>query len=171
MKTTRTLVAVLWAVLVWTTLWGDVSLGNLLAGVAVGLLTVLVAPVQTGGLAHPVALRPGAALHFVGFFLWSLVKSSAVVAWEVLTPGSRIHQGIVRVPLQTRSRGITTLVANAISLTPGTLTIEVDEDPFILYVHVLHLREVESVRRDLGRVEELARRAFDPEPRVQESRP
>jgi multicomponent Na+:H+ antiporter subunit E len=51
-------------------------------------------------------------------------------------------------------------VADAVSLTPGTLTLEVQREPLILYVHVLHLRSVEDVRRDVRRLELDAVRAF-----------
>jgi multicomponent Na+:H+ antiporter subunit E len=55
---------------------------------------------------------------------------------------------------------VVTLVANAVSLTPGTLTLELDRPGNILYVHVLHLRDLESVRRDVRSLEALVVRAF-----------
>jgi multicomponent Na+:H+ antiporter subunit E len=51
-------------------------------------------------------------------------------------------------------------VANVITLTPGTVTIEVEDSPPVLYVHVLHLHDLEAVRRDLLRIEEFSVRAF-----------
>lgn len=162
MRGTRTLAAVAWGVVVWTALWGDVSVANALGGLAVGLVTVLLVPVAPDRDSHPVAIRPVAAVRFLLFFVRALVVASAVVAWEVVTPRNRINQGIVKLPLRTTSPGLATLVANAISLTPGTLTIEVRREPLTLYVHVLHLREVEAVRADLRRLEARALAAFDP---------
>lgn len=162
----RSLVAIAWATVVWTALWGSVTVANLLAGAAVGALTLLLVPVaddrrdatRTGRLGvHPVA-----ALGFLTYFLRLLVVASAVLAWEVVTPRNRIHQGIVRLPLRTTSPGVATVIANAISLTPGTVTLEVADEPMTLYVHVLHLREVDDVRTDLRELEERALRAFDP---------
>jgi hypothetical protein len=60
------------------------------------------------------------------------------------------------------------MVANSISLTPGTLTIDVGEDAKVLYVHVLHLRGVEQVRRDVHRLELLAIKAFGSDEAVSE---
>lgn len=164
MMRTRSLVAIGWATVVWVALWGTISVANLLAGAAVGIATVALVPVtdrqETAGTRA--AFRPVAALGFLGYFVRLLVVASAVVAWEVVTPRNRIHQGIIRLPLRTRSRGVATVIANAISLTPGTVTIEVADDPLTLYVHVLHLREVEDVRVDLRELEERAIRAFDP---------
>ena len=55
---------------------------------------------------------------------------------------------------------LVTVVANAIALMPGSVTVEVERDPPTLYVHVLHLRSVEDVRRDIHRLEVMAVRAF-----------
>lgn len=162
MTSARAIVTVGWSALVWIALWGEASPANVLAGVAVGVLTAWMVPL--GGredVPRQVTIRPLAAVRFVFYFLWALLRASAVVAWEVVTPGSRIHQGIIEVPLRTRSSGIATVIGNAISLTPGTLTLEVARDPLRLYVHVLHLRDMDAVRAELGRLEDLALRAFD----------
>jgi multicomponent Na+:H+ antiporter subunit E len=164
----RALIAVVWAVAVWAALWGDLSAANLLGGLLLGLVTVVLVPVAGSGQAHPVTVRPVATLRFVVYFLKALVVASAIVAWEVVTPGSRIAPGVLRLPLATRSRGLATLVGNAISLTPGTLTIDVRSDPLTLYVHVLHLARPEHVRAQLRELEAYARAAFDPEVRTED---
>ncbi|GGI05240.1 Na+/H+ antiporter subunit E [Egicoccus halophilus] len=89
-------------------------------------------------------------------FLWALVLSNVRVAWEVLTPGLSMTPAIVRVPTRTRSDWETTLLANMITMTPGTLSIEVDEDTRDLYVHTLYyegreafLAEIASLERTL----------------------
>lgn len=161
MTTTRAIVTVLWSTLVWIALWGEASPANLLAGLAIGMATAWLVPLgRPDGKGVAVGVRPLHALRFLGFFGWALVKASAVVAWEIVTPGSRIHQGIVELPLATRSPGVATVIGNAISLTPGTLTLEVREDPLRLYVHVLHLRDMDAVRRELHHLEALAVAAF-----------
>ena len=68
--------------------------------------------------------------------------------------------GIVAVPLRGCSDAVATLIADAISLTPGTLTLEVRRDPLTLYVHALDTRDVEQVQRDVRTLEVLAVRAF-----------
>lgn len=154
----RVAIVLAWSVLVWTALWFELSAANVFWGAVVGALTLVLVPLPGGR--QPVPVRPLAALRFAGSCLWALVRASAVVAWEVVTPRNRIHQGIVAAPLRTRSAGIITLIANVISLTPGALTIEVREDPPTLYVHIMHLRTIEQVRGDIARLEEGALRAF-----------
>lgn len=149
---------VAWLVAVWVALWGSPSWANLVAGsaVGVGLVTLFPAP----EVARTGTVRPLAAARFAAYFAWKLVEASAVVAWEVVTPRNKINQGIVAVPIRGGSDTLVTLVANAISLTPGTLTLEVDDHPPVLYVHVLHLRGVEAVRREVQHLERLAILAF-----------
>jgi multicomponent Na+:H+ antiporter subunit E len=144
-------------VVVWLVLWGRVSVANLVSGSVVALVVVAIAGVSRSGQVH---VRPGAAARFVARFAVQLVVATAVVAREVVARRSRIRTGIVAVPLRGCSDGVATLIADTISLTPGTLTVEVRSDPLTLYVHVLHLRDVEQVRRSVRRIEVLAVRAF-----------
>lgn len=148
----------LWSVLVWVALWSELSVANVIWGLVVGAVLCVLVPPRAAP--RQVTVRPLALLRFIGYFLVELVKASTLVAWEVVTPGSRIHEGIVAAQLRTRSPGVVTLIANAISLTPGTLTLEVHDDPPTLYIHVLHLRTVEEVREDIRRLEDLAIAAF-----------
>ncbi len=147
-----------WLVVVWVALWEDLSPGNLLTGAALGSLLVTVFPLGARGVPGDFRLLPTA--RFAVYFLWKLIEASAVVSWEVVTPRNRINEGVVAVPIRGVSDSLTTLVANAISLTPGTLTLEVRQNPTVLYVHVLHLYDIEAVRREVQRLERLAIRAF-----------
>lgn len=157
-RVVRSVAWVVWAVVVWCALWSDLSVANVVWGAVVGVVSLVRLPVRDAG--PRVALHPWWVLVYAGNALWSLVKSSAVVAWEVVTPRNHINQAIVEVPLRTRSMGIATLVANTITLTPGTLTLEVRRDPPSLFVHIMHLRTVEDVRTEIHRLEDLALRAF-----------
>lgn len=152
-----TLLTILWLTAVWLALWEDLSVGNVLAALVLALIIVRIAPVSRSGL-H--AFRPFAALRFLGYFLWKLLEASATVAWEVVTPRTRIKEGIVAVPIRGVSDVLTAVVANSISLTPGTLTLEVHREPTVLYVHVLHLHDIEQIRREVLHLEALAIRAF-----------
>lgn len=154
----RVAAVLVWSVVVWVALWGDLSVANVLWGGLFGAFSLRLLPVVHKEHRVPVRLVPMA--RFVAMFVWALVKASAVVAWEVVTPGSRINEGIIAVPLRTSSPGLMTLLANSVTLTPGTLTLEVREDPPTLYVHVLHLRSIDEVRADILRFEEVALAAF-----------
>jgi multicomponent Na+:H+ antiporter subunit E len=156
---TRRLAAVAWLTTVWMALWADLSWANLAGGVVVAFgVSGLVPPRHPVGPA--LGFRPLKALWLLVYFAGQLVQSSAQVAWEVLTPSSRIEPAVVSVELTTSAPAIATLVANLVSLTPGTLTLEIDEETSILYIHVLHLKSFESTRDLVLSFERLALKAF-----------
>lgn len=141
----RRALAIGWLTVLWVVLWRDPSPANLLSGLALaGLVSVLV-PTDSRHRVRPLPL-----LRFVAFFLRELVAANFVLAREVVTPANRIHTGIIAVPLPGFSDLVVTIVANATSLTPGTLTLEVARDPEpVLYIHVLHLHDHETARSDV----------------------
>lgn len=146
---------VLWLTVVWVALWGSITAANVLGGLAVGTLLAVALPlndVDTRGVVRPLAL-----LRFLGFFVVDLVQSSLQVARIVLSPRRELRQAVVAVPVRGASDSLLTLLANAISLTPGTLTLEVDRPSSTLYVHVIDVgADVDDVRRDILHVERLA---------------
>jgi multicomponent Na+:H+ antiporter subunit E len=151
------LLRVLWLTVIWVALWSDVSFANVLGGLVVAVVVVGLFDTWRRGR---VIIRPVAALKFGCYFLYTLVKSSLAVAWTVVAPRSRIRTGIVAVPLRGCSDGVVTLIADAISLTPGTLTLEVRRDPLTLFVHALDTRDVAVLEREIRTLEVLAVKAF-----------
>ena len=151
----------LWITVLWVLLWGNLSVANVVSGLTVAVVVLAVArlPRTSSGVSRS-RLAPLAALHFAGFFLYKLFEANIFLAWEIVTPKNRINTGIVEVPLRTESNVATMIVANVITLTPGSLVLEAIGSPPVLYVNVLHLHDLERVRRDLLRIEELSVRAF-----------
>lgn len=88
-------------------------------------------------------------MELVGFFLRALIVSNLRVLWDVVTPSHISRPGIIRVALDARTELEITLVANLISLTPGTLTIDLSDDRRSLYVHVMFLEDEEATRKDI----------------------
>jgi len=91
-------------------------------------------------------------LFFVLYFLWELFRSSLRVAADVLHPNYpvRVSPGIVAVPLDVSSDLGIVLLANAITLTPGTLSLDVSDDKRVLYIHAMYVgRDAEAVRREI----------------------
>ena len=148
---------------IWTLAWGSLTVANVLSGVAVALLLLLVIPDDTSGLRRRSRVRPRAIARFVGHVLLKVVESNVVLSREVLTRDSRINTGVIAVPLPDCSDGLITLIANTMALTPGTMPIQVDRNPTVLYVHVLQLSDIEEARRDVQHLADLAYRAFGSE--------
>jgi multicomponent Na+:H+ antiporter subunit E len=145
-------------VVVWIVLWGSWSVPNLLGGLVVAAVVVGVSnPWRSGSM----VIRPLRALVFLGSFVLALVRSGWSVALAVLAPTSRIHSGIVTVELTGCSDALLTLVANAISLTPGTLTLQV-RSPGTLFVHALDTSDPLRLQRELEALAARALAAFAP---------
>lgn len=148
----------LWLTLVWVGLWGSASAANVLGGLALALLLVRGLPLEESPDTSQVRVLP--LLRYVGVFAVDLVRASVQVALLVLRPRAVLRQAVVAVPVRGASDRLLTLLANSISLTPGTLTLEVDRARSTLYVHVLDVGPgpgaVERVRGDILRLERLA---------------
>lgn len=163
MSAVRVSGVLLWSTVLWVALWHDLSVANVLAGLLVGAAVLAVAGVPrvlANDDAERVRVKPLASLYFVGFVFYKLVEANLYLAWEIVTPHNRINVGVVAVPLRTESTTAAMIVANVITLTPGSITIESLGSPPTLYVNVMHLHDVERVRRDLLHIEELSVAAF-----------
>lgn len=143
--------------IIWIVLWSDLSIANVAGGLLVATVIAVLFDTWNNGT---IPIRPVHAARFAVYFLYKLVEASIVVARTVIAPRNRVRTGIIAVPLRGCSDAVATLVADAISLTPGTLTLEVRRDPLTLYVHALDTRDVEQVQHDIRTLEVLAVRAF-----------
>ncbi|MGR6317963.1 Na+/H+ antiporter subunit E [Micromonospora soli] len=149
-------VALGWLVAIWLLLWGDLSWGNLFAGIVIGIAVLLffpLPPVTFGG-----RIRPGALLVLAVTFVGDLVSASVHVAAVAVRPGYRPRGAIIAVPLRVRTDLNLALTAEIISLVPGTLIVEVDRDQGLLYVHVLDVRGPEDLTGSRERILAVERR-------------
>lgn len=88
-------------------------------------------------------------IQLAGYFLRELLVSNLRVLWDVITPGHINRPGIIGVPLSASTNLEIFILANLISLTPGTLSVDLSEDRKTLYVHVMFLDDVEAARTDI----------------------
>lgn len=151
----------LWLGTMWVLLWGEVTVPNVVNGVLIGLVLATVVPPSTLGEDH-VVIRLVPALSFAWWFLKALVVSNFAVAKEVVAPSDRsgIRPAIVGVRLRTRSGRLATVIANAITLTPGTMTVDARGRPAVLFIHVMSFEDRESVVADVIDLERRVVAAF-----------
>ena len=130
---------------VWAAVLGSFSLANLAVGYALGFAILALAGRLFGASSYfGKAFR---LVEFAGFFAVQLVLSSLRVAADVVTPRQLARPGIVAVPLDARTDVEITLLANLVSLTPGSLSLDVSEDRRTLFVHFMFVEDVEACRR------------------------
>ncbi|MEU7812756.1 Na+/H+ antiporter subunit E [Pseudonocardia sp. NPDC049154] len=150
---------VLWLTVVWVLLWGTISVKIVVGGILVAAAVTALFPLP---LLARLPFRPWPLLQLGGWLLADLVVSGALVAWETVRYGPRARAGIVAVPLRTGSERITTLVAAAAALTPGSFVLQIDRAGSRLYVYALGLRgpaDIARVRRQMARLQERVVRA------------
>jgi len=123
----------------WLILNNSVSIEYLISGAAIALL------ISLGFCKECVAfndlnLTPKAFIYtfmFLSVFLWELIKANFVMAKIVLSPKLPIHPGIVKADTVLKSKMARLILANSITLTPGTFTVDIIGDT--LYIHCVNV--------------------------------
>jgi multicomponent Na+:H+ antiporter subunit E len=129
--------------LVWAVVTGDWSSTSLAFGFAVGFAALWIASDLFGDARYH--KRFAGALGLLAYFLYDLVKSSLVVAWDVVTPTLHARPYFLEMPLSAETDVEIMLTANLISLTPGTLAVEVSPDRRTLLIHAMFAEDPDAV--------------------------
>lgn len=135
--------------LIWAGITGVFTPGNVLIGFVLGLLILIFSDRATAGRSHIIVAAR--TFDFAVFFLWDLILANVRMAYTVLSPSRTMRPGIIAIPLDAKSDIEITLVANLISLTPGTLSIDVSTDRKTLYIHEMFIDDVEVLRDEVKR--------------------
>lgn len=144
----NTLVANLFLAVIWALFFGGFTWLTVLSGLAVGygILWVL-QPLQ--GARSTYFSRVWYWAKLIVMFLYELLVSSVQVLKDIFTPQHLSNPAIIDMPLDVKSDAGILLVTNLISLTPGTLSIDVSEDRKMLQLHVMFADDPEAVCRQL----------------------
>jgi multicomponent Na+:H+ antiporter subunit E len=150
-----------WLVLVWMLLWGTWSWANLISGTVLALAVTVLLPLPpvVGGA----RLHPAGVLRFLGHFFLDLVLSAAQVAWQTIRLRAVGQSAIIRVQMRSDSDLLLTIVAESLTLVPGSVVIDMDRGERTLSLHILHVRDLADVERRRAAVlaeEERVVRAF-----------
>ena len=127
---------------IWVALTGSFEFANVFFGFVLSYFLLWVITRGSGNVRY-FKLMPR-VLAFFFFFIYELVKANLQVAYEVSTPKLNMTPGIVAVPLDIKSDFEITMLANLITLTPGTLSLDVSEDKSVLYVHSMYIKNREE---------------------------
>ncbi|ERJ05195.1 Sodium-proton antiporter protein [Halorhabdus tiamatea SARL4B] len=139
--------------------------GAALSGLAIGMPIAYLfrrfyaSDIAIGGLLRSI---PATVIYLV-LFLTELITANVDVAYRVLAPSMPIEPDVIEIPLRVESDAAITTIANSISLTPGTLTMDYNPDRNSLYVHAIAGRDRELVVAPIRQWEGYALRIFDEE--------
>ena len=137
------LISLLWALLV-----GKVSVGNLLIGFLLGYVSLTL--LYSGkGKKSSYFQKSVQLVRFSLFFTKELILSSFRVAIDVVKPLPQMRPGVIGIPLDAKTDLEITMLANVISLTPGTLSLDVSDDRKTLYIHAMYVVNPDDLRKEI----------------------
>jgi multicomponent Na+:H+ antiporter subunit E len=134
---TKKLLMNLLLMLVWVALTGSFVVGNFIFGFALS------------DQPSQYFVRLINVIGFILYFLYELTKANLQVALDVLKPRFSMRPGIIKIPLHAKTDLEITLLANMISLTPGSLIIDVSDDKKVLYVHAIDIHDRDEYVRKI----------------------
>lgn len=139
--------------LIWCFVHGTINATNFLVGLVLGPFVIypfreLYDFTRKKSYANTIEKIPH-QLKFLAVLLIEIIKANIIVAKIVLSPKMDIKPGIVAVPIRTETDTGITAIANTITLTPGTLTIDVSDDRKVLYVHAIDASDPQGVRQSI----------------------
>ncbi|HET9566636.1 MAG TPA: Na+/H+ antiporter subunit E [Mycobacterium sp.] len=144
-----------WLALVWVLLWGKASAANIIGGLAVAVLITVLLPlpvVPVEGRVHPLSL-----LKLMVVVAYELVLSSLQVAWLAIRPGPPPRSAVLRARLAIESDLVLALAVNILTLIPGSMVLEIDQERRLVYVHVIDVGSEKAVARFYRQVEQMER--------------
>jgi multicomponent Na+:H+ antiporter subunit E len=133
--------------LIWVAATGRFSFANLTAGFIVGFLILVFTRRIVGSPEYFMKVRQ--VIGLILFFIWDLILANLRVAYDVVTPRHYMKPGVIAIPLDASSDLEITILSNLITLTPGTLSLDVSADRKVLYIHAMYIDDIEDVRRKI----------------------
>ncbi|WP_078316538.1 Na+/H+ antiporter subunit E [Mycobacterium sp. D16Q16] len=151
-----------WLVLVWTMLWGNFSVANTITGLLVALVITVLLPMPrlpVEGRLHVVSM-----IRLAFTVAYYMVLSSLQVAWLAIRPGPPPLSAVLRAQLSVKSDLVMALLLNTLTIIPGSVVLEIDQERRLAYVHVLDVgspKAVASFYSQLRQLERLFIAAFE----------
>lgn len=152
--------------LVWVALTSISDWQEVILGIIVALVVSLLAGqflITTEKSKHPVRRLFLAIIYFFKF-LWEMIKANLHVAYIVINPALPIRPGIVKIKTNLTKDSALTVLTNSITLTPGTLTVDINPESHEIYIHCIEVTSTdvgENTREIGGRFEGLIAEVFE----------
>lgn len=165
-KTKSRIIVFVFSLLIWFALTDIKNYQEILIGVTISLLVTLLAGhflITTGKSQRPVKRFLYFLFYTVKFF-WEMIKANLEVAFIVVHPLLPIKPGIVKIKTKLTKDSAITALANSITLTPGTLTIDVNKDKQELYIHWINVKykDIDQATEAIGnRFEKILTEVFE----------
>jgi multicomponent Na+:H+ antiporter subunit E len=132
----------------WAAVSASFTLANLIFGFVLAAVALYLIREQVGYVGY--ITRSWRVISLAALFVYELILSAWKVVTLVLSPKMDLKPGIFAYPMKVDRDAEITLLANLITLTPGTLSVDVSEDRRTLYVHAIDCSDADQTRRDIA---------------------
>ena len=92
-------------------------------------------------------------LSFIGFYLYKLVEANIKIALDIITPKLRVEPDFITIPLHLKSKFGLLMFSNLVSMTPGTLSVDILNEKKMLLVHVLYKQDEREILAELDNIQ------------------
>ncbi len=130
---------------IWVALTGSMYYTNFLFGFMLGFFVLWI--MNRNEMDQRYFYRVPKIISFIFYFLYEVVKANVQVAFDVVTPKYFFKPGIVKYPLNASTDFEINLLTTMLSLTPGTLILDISDDKKTIYIHVMYLTDPETFVR------------------------
>lgn len=132
---------------IWVALTGSLYFSNFYFGFLLGFFILWL--MNRSEEDHRYFSRVPKIIGFILYFIYELTKANIQVAYDVMTPKFFMKPGIIRYPMNARSDFEINMLSTVISLTPGTLIMDISEDKTVLYIHVMYIKDKDKFIRQI----------------------
>ena len=135
--------------LIWAAATVEISMRNLVIGYLIGFGVLWFMQPIIGQTRY--FTKVGMLIRFGAYIVKEIILSNLRVAYDVITPKIHMRPGVIAVPLDAESDFEIAVMANLITLTPGTMSLGVSSDRRYLYVHSMFIKDPEALKQEIKR--------------------
>lgn len=137
--------------LTWAVATGEFTVSNLVIGLVIGYVILIFSQRALGS--SPYLQKVPQVARFAVYYVGQIILSNLRVAYDIVTPTHYMKPCVIAIPLDAKTDAEITLLSNLITLTPGTLTLDLSADRKTLYVHTMYMvdDDVEKTRKEIKR--------------------
>jgi len=131
----------------WMALTGEITIYNFIEGLFIGFILIWISRHAIDSKKYLTKIPK--IIEFIFFFLWELILANLRVTYDILTPKDLMKPAIVAVELEIMSDFEVTLLENIITLTQGTLRLDISEDKKKIYIHSMYVDDIERFKSEI----------------------
>ncbi len=134
--------------LTWMFLTGDLDFSNFVEGFFISFAIIFIIKYSKGS--NNYLLKIPKIISFIFYFIYELIVANLKVAKDIITPTHLMKPAIIAFPLAAKTDLEITLLANLITLTPGTLSLDVSKNKKTLYFHAMYVENAEELKKEIS---------------------